>query len=198
MRVSEAAGIGSAYRLVRGWVFALIVALPLDEGTPDDVVRRPTQRSLAASDDKAKPTMTDADDAAREARDEILLGVTNAVATITLNRPSRKNAMTTASWARLGEVVREVRDDASVRAVVLTGAGSDFCTGTDLGGTPDPWHPLVRMGGFSDIAVALYEMPKPVVARIDGAAVGAGCNLALFPWGTRSSDWPSRRTSAHT
>jgi len=123
--------------------------------------------------------MTDAASDLREARDEVLLDAADGVATITLNRPARKNAMTTASWMRLGEVVREVREDSAVRAVVLTGAGGEFCAGADLGGPPDPRHPLTRMSDFSDLAVALYEMPKPVVARVDGIAVGAGCNLAL-------------------
>lgn len=123
--------------------------------------------------------MADAMSGPHEAVDEILLDTVDGVATITLNRPERKNAMTTASWTRLGEVVRQVREDAAVRAIVLTGAGRDFCAGADLVGPPDPRHPLTRMGGFSDIAVALYEMPKPVVARVDGVAVGAGCNLAL-------------------
>lgn len=123
--------------------------------------------------------MTDIETATREARGEVVLDVADGVATITLNRPVRKNAMTTASWARLGEVVRQVREDPVVRAVVLTGAGGEFCAGADLGGPPDPRHPLTRMSDFSDLAVALYEMPKPVVARIDGVAAGAGCNLAL-------------------
>ena len=123
--------------------------------------------------------MTDAETPAREEQDDVLLHVAHGIATIMLNRPERKNAMTTASWTRLGEVVRQVREDPAVRAAVLTGAGRDFCAGADLGGPPDPRHPLTRMSGFSDVAVALYEMPKPVIARVDGVAVGAGCNLAL-------------------
>lgn len=122
---------------------------------------------------------TDTEDGAREARDEILLDTVDGVATITLNRPTRKNAMTTASWARLGEVVHEVRHDPDVRAVVVTGAGGEFCSGADLGGPPDHRHPLTRMDDFSELAASLYGMPKPVVARVDGIAAGAGCNLAL-------------------
>ncbi|KRE39378.1 enoyl-CoA hydratase [Janibacter sp. Soil728] len=123
--------------------------------------------------------MTDATSIPSGAEGEVLLDTVNGVATITLNRPTRKNAMTTASWMRLGEIVRAVREDEAVRAIVLTGAGKDFCSGADLAGPPDPRHPLTRMNGFSDIAVTLYEMPKPVIARIDGIAAGAGCNLAL-------------------
>jgi enoyl-CoA hydratase/carnithine racemase len=110
---------------------------------------------------------------------EVLLDVADGVATITINRPRRKNAMTTASWELLGEVVEAVRVDPEVRAVVLCGTGGDLCAGSDLGGPPDPRHALTRMRALGDIAATLYELPKPVVARIDGVAVGAGCNLAL-------------------
>lgn len=128
---------------------------------------------------EAEQTMTDTTSGVPDARDEVLLEVAAGVATITLNRPERKNAMTAASWARLGEIVREVREDPAVRAVILTGADGEFCAGADLGGPPDPRHPLTRMRSYSDLAVDLYEMPKPVVARVDGVAAGAGCNLAL-------------------
>ena len=110
---------------------------------------------------------------------DVLLDVRDGVATISINRPTRKNAMTTAAWELLGETVAQVRADADVRAVVLTGTGGDLCAGSDLGGPPDPRHPWVRMGALNDVALALYELPKPVVAKIDGVAVGAGCNLAL-------------------
>lgn len=109
----------------------------------------------------------------------VLLDVTDGVATITLNRPSRKNAMTTDAWRLLTETVAAVRVDPDVRALVLQGTGGDFCAGADLGGPKDPRHPIERMRSFSDLALTLYEMPKPVVAKIDGVAVGAGCNIAL-------------------
>lgn len=123
--------------------------------------------------------MTDSVNAVPDGRDEVLLDSVDGVGTITLNRPTRKNAMTAASWARLAEAVDEVRSDPDVRAVVLTGAGGEFCAGADLGGPVDPRHPLNRMRDYADLAVALYQMPKPVVAKVDGVAVGAGCNLAL-------------------
>ena len=110
---------------------------------------------------------------------DVLLDVADGVATITINRPRRKNAMTTAAWELLGETVATVRVDGDVRSVVLTGTGGDLCAGSDLGGPPDPRHPWVRMGALNDVATSLYELPKPVVAKVDGVAVGAGCNLAL-------------------
>jgi 2-(1,2-epoxy-1,2-dihydrophenyl)acetyl-CoA isomerase len=123
--------------------------------------------------------MTNSVNAVPDGRDEVLLDIVDGVGTITLNRPARKNAMTASSWARLTEVVDLVRKDPDVRAVVVTGAGGEFCAGADLGGPADPRHPLNRMRDYADLAVALYEMPKPVVAKVDGVAVGAGCNLAL-------------------
>lgn len=123
--------------------------------------------------------MTDTAHQPTEGHDEVLLDLADGVATITLNRPTRKNAMTVASWTLLGERVAQVRADPDVRAVVLTGAGGEFCAGADLGGPADGRHPLDRMGRFTDIALDLYEMPKPVVAKVDGVAVGAGCNLAI-------------------
>lgn len=111
--------------------------------------------------------------------DEVLLAVEGGIATVTLNRPHRRNAMTTTSWLRLREIVRALRVDGTVRCIVLQGAGGDLCSGADLGGPPDSRHPLDRMRSLGDVAGDLFDMPKPVVAKIDGVAVGAGCNLAL-------------------
>ncbi|RCW41012.1 2-(1,2-epoxy-1,2-dihydrophenyl)acetyl-CoA isomerase [Halopolyspora algeriensis] len=102
-----------------------------------------------------------------------------AVLTVTLNRPHRKNAIDRGMWSLLHEAVCTARDSAEVRVVVLTGAGGDFCAGADLGGDDDTQHPLDRMGGINDVAMALHELGKPVIAQVSGVAVGAGWNLAL-------------------
>lgn len=101
------------------------------------------------------------------------------VRTLTLNRPHRRNAVDRELWDALAEALTAITDDASVRAVVLTGAGGAFCAGADLsGGVPDE-HPLRGMRRVNDIALLLHELPQPSVAAVDGVAVGAGWNLAL-------------------
>lgn len=101
------------------------------------------------------------------------------VLTLTLDRPGRKNALDDAAWAELEGELRSARADESVRVVVLTGAGGDFCSGADVGGERRAAHPVHRMRWLGDIALLLHDMPKPVIAKVDGVAVGAGCNLAL-------------------
>ncbi|MFD6341054.1 MULTISPECIES: enoyl-CoA hydratase/isomerase family protein [unclassified Streptomyces] len=101
------------------------------------------------------------------------------VLTVTLNRPHRKNAMTEDAWALLQDTLRAARADEAVRVIVLTGAGGDFCAGADLSAPRARRHPLDRMHRLGDVALALYELPKPVIAKVEGVAVGAGWNLAL-------------------
>lgn len=110
--------------------------------------------------------------------DPVLLSREGAIATITLNRPHRKNAQTAEGWDRLYDHLRTIATDDSVRAVVLTGAGGAFCAGADISGVPGG-HPLTRVRNISRTAEALYTLPKPVIAKVEGAAVGAGWNLAL-------------------
>jgi 2-(1,2-epoxy-1,2-dihydrophenyl)acetyl-CoA isomerase len=104
-----------------------------------------------------------------------------AVLTITLNRPDVLNALNRSVHAALGAALKEAADDASVRAVVITGAGRGFCVGQDLqefrGGTRDVadnlrtnYHPNVR---------AIRALRKPVIAAVNGPAAGAGLSLAL-------------------
>lgn len=101
------------------------------------------------------------------------------IMTATLNRPHRKNAIDTETWARLHEALRTATHDEDVRVVVLTGAGGEFCAGADLGSDRTQQHPLERMRGINEVAMTLHTMPKPVIARVSGVAVGAGWNLAL-------------------
>ncbi|MEU9705576.1 enoyl-CoA hydratase-related protein [Streptomyces sp. NPDC047981] len=114
-----------------------------------------------------------------ESEKSVVVARKGPVLRVILNRPHRKNAMTEEAWALLGETLRTARADDSVRVVVLTGAGGDFCAGADLKGTLSRRHPLDRMGRLGDVALALHEMPQPVIAEVQGVAVGAGWNLAL-------------------
>jgi enoyl-CoA hydratase/carnithine racemase len=97
---------------------------------------------------------------------------------LTLNRPARRNAMDGAGWeALLGHLESAATDD-EVRCVVLAGAGGTFCAGADISAIP-AGHPLPRMTRIHQVPRRLFDLPKPVVARVEGHAVGAGWSLAL-------------------
>lgn len=109
------------------------------------------------------------------------------VATVTLDRPQSKNACTGDMWVALGATFREL-SYSGVRAVVLTGAGGDFCTGADLGGSGQggggggggSFGSMVdAMRVLGDVVLAIHQCPVPVVAKVDGLCVGAGLGLAL-------------------
>lgn len=117
--------------------------------------------------------------------DPVLVERRDAVATVTINRPDRRNSLNAAVKDALRDALAEVAADPDVRAVVLTGAGGHFCVGQDLkehadgldGGADrafatvaDHYAPIVR---------TLATMPKPVVAAVEGSCVGAGLGFAL-------------------
>jgi len=108
----------------------------------------------------------------------------DGVVLVTLDRPERRNMMSgpmTASWER---VMTALRDDRSVRAVVVTGAGSAFCSGGDLGwigAEPDATVDdlRARMRAFYRAWLTIRDLDVPTVAAVNGAAVGAGLAVAL-------------------
>ncbi|MBS44330.1 MAG: enoyl-CoA hydratase [Nocardioides sp.] len=100
-----------------------------------------------------------------------------AVARITLSNPRRKNAIGDAGWTELRDACDWVAHS-GVRAVVVTGDGTDFCAGADLSQSGDR-HSLANMRIVNEACLALHRLPLPAVARVDGYAVGAGMNLAL-------------------
>lgn len=111
---------------------------------------------------------------------ELLVKRENGLVTVTLNRPERHNAITPPMWRRLSDVFAEIGERIDDRVLILTGAGGAFCSGADL--DPDAerkGHPLDRMRVVANAALALHRLPVPSIARVDGAAVGAGFNLAL-------------------
>jgi 2-(1,2-epoxy-1,2-dihydrophenyl)acetyl-CoA isomerase len=106
----------------------------------------------------------------------------SGIVTVTLNRPAKKNAANAQMWNELLETFRAIASNAEDRVVVLTGAGGEFCAGADLtgGGTGAPGqHQLAQMRHVGDVALALHRLPIPVIAKVRGVAVGAGCNMAL-------------------
>jgi 2-(1,2-epoxy-1,2-dihydrophenyl)acetyl-CoA isomerase len=117
----------------------------------------------------------------------VLLYRTGGAAKIILNRPERMNAWSSGLSRDLLAALRDVADDAAVRAVMLTGAGKAFCSGADLkegaenaaanGGTVDTEETLTQW--YHPIVTAIREMPKPVISAVNGPAAGAGLSLAL-------------------
>ena len=100
------------------------------------------------------------------------------VRTLTLNRPHRKNAINPDLWIALRDALTEAGRDRSVRALVITGAGGNFCSGADISASDDT-HPKYKLQRLTDVALTLHELPIPTIAKVNGVAVGAGWNLAL-------------------
>jgi len=110
------------------------------------------------------------------------------ITTVTIDRPETKNACTGDMWVALGAIFREI-SYSGARVVVLTGAGGDFCAGADLGGgggdtggdgrAPRPANHLDGMRVLGEVVLAVHDCPVPVIAAVDGVAVGAGFGLAL-------------------
>ena len=107
------------------------------------------------------------------------------ITTVTIDRPRRKNACTADMWTALRHGFRDIAESRA-RAVVLTGAGGDFCAGADVGpgteqasdGQP-PRHRVDHMRDIADTVMAIHDCPRPVIAKVDGVAVGAGFGMAL-------------------
>jgi 2-(1,2-epoxy-1,2-dihydrophenyl)acetyl-CoA isomerase len=104
------------------------------------------------------------------------------VATLVLNRPDRRNALTTdVLRALLGELAA-IQDSPHVRVVVVTGAGATFCAGADLDeftGSTDPHGPQRRIRLVTEVIARLRNLEQPTIAAVCGAAFGAGWGLAL-------------------
>jgi enoyl-CoA hydratase/carnithine racemase len=107
------------------------------------------------------------------------------VATITLNRPDKKNPLTFESYSELRDLFRDLGQAADVRAIVLTGAGDNFCSGGDVFEIIEPLTRMAmpdllaftRMTG--DVVKAMRRCPQPIIAAVDGICAGAGAILAM-------------------
>ncbi len=111
---------------------------------------------------------------------ETLIEKSGALATITLNRPGKANALSATMRASLEERLRDVATDDTIDVVLLQAAGPSFCGGLDLGDLPDSpgqWRTRVLAAQMNHMAIV--RMPKVVIAAVQGSVVGGGASLAL-------------------
>jgi 2-(1,2-epoxy-1,2-dihydrophenyl)acetyl-CoA isomerase len=115
----------------------------------------------------------------------VLEAIENGLATVTLNRPEKLNALNNELATAFNKTMLKLSQDESVRLVIITGAGRAFCAGGDLevirksreSGDSKELEPLLR-GGMQAV-LKIRTMPQPVIAVVNGAAAGAGMNIAL-------------------
>jgi enoyl-CoA hydratase/carnithine racemase len=115
----------------------------------------------------------------------VLVGQSEGVRTLTLNSPETLNALTLDATRVLADRLEEAAADSATRVVILTGAGKAFSAGGDIGFlqalpamSPDRLREVVY-GTFQRVTRAIRAMQKPVIASVNGAAVGAGCEIAV-------------------
>jgi 2-(1,2-epoxy-1,2-dihydrophenyl)acetyl-CoA isomerase len=116
---------------------------------------------------------------------ELLESVTDRVATLTLNRPDRLNALSSPMLDALLEALPRLAADSQIAVVVLTGAGRGFCAGGDVKSMAEGSSQLgvadavQRLRGRMEVSRLLHEISKPTIAMVNGAAAGAGLSMAL-------------------
>ena len=130
----------------------------------------------------------------------IQLQAEGGIATLTLNRPDKRNAMSDAMRTEFIDALERVAADKAIRALVLTGAGKGFCAGGDIAGMEqrmnaptgeiafNGWHRQQRVHRTQTL---LHTMPKPVIAAVNGAASGLGADTALACDFIIASEWAS-------
>ncbi|MEA3198501.1 MAG: hypothetical protein QOF32_2553, partial [Gammaproteobacteria bacterium] len=117
--------------------------------------------------------------------ENFLWRIEGRVGVITLNRPERKNPLTIESYAELRDLFRRLGTEGTVKAIVINGAGGNFCSGGDV---HDIIGPLTRMDpqgllAFTrmtgDLVLSMRQCPQPIVAAVEGICAGAGAILAM-------------------
>ena len=122
---------------------------------------------------------------------DVLYQVDDRIATITLNRPARFNAISETMPSDIAQAFAHANTDDSVHVIILTGAGRGFCGGYDLKTYAEgdnaaiqdmPWDPMIDyqlMGNFTQQFMSIWRCHKPVIARVHGDAVAGGSDIAL-------------------
>lgn len=128
------------------------------------------------------------------------LKITDSVATITFNRPDKRNAMSDDMRTEFIHALEHVAGDKAIKALILTGAGKGFCAGGDISGMQKRMNAPVGEVGFNGwhrqqrvhhVQALLHTMPKPVIAAVNGAASGLGADTALACDFVIASEWAS-------
>ena len=118
----------------------------------------------------------------------MLLDIKNHVATVTVNRPGVMNALNWQAYAELEQIFRDLQNDPEVRCIILTGSGRAFCSGDDvkeimlkIGSSEGGSNRLKEVRpGTTPAARAILDCDRPVIAAVNGAAVGWGMDLSLM------------------
>ncbi len=121
------------------------------------------------------------------AYETILYDVTDEVATVTLNRPTKLNAYTATMGREIVDAIRQADDDRAVRVILLTGAGRGFCAGADISGFADNIKSREgggggnseRRGGMLEYPAMMRTLRKPSIAALNGIALGIGATMVL-------------------
>jgi methylglutaconyl-CoA hydratase len=119
-----------------------------------------------------------------ESNSTVLFDVDDGVARITLNRPDKRNALNDELIAALKSALKRAHDDVSLRAVILSGAGADFCSGADLSAlqkisTASVAENLDDARSLMELFILIRSIRLPVIAAVQGRALAGGCGLAL-------------------
>ncbi len=115
--------------------------------------------------------------------EDILIAQDGGIVTVTFNRPGKRNAVRLAMWRALERAFVDLRDDAAIRAVILTGSGEHFCAGADISEfgevRSDVGSGRVYEAATEAATIAIRDFPRPTIAAVSGFGVGGGCGLAL-------------------
>jgi enoyl-CoA hydratase/carnithine racemase len=122
--------------------------------------------------------------------DHILYDTDGEIATVTLNRPDRLNALSVQTWEELRSSLRTADSDEDVRVIVLASAGEAFCSGDDISdlefdAAGDAW---AYARHIMECGLTIDRIDTPVIAKVDGLAFGGGCELAVLPDVTVASE----------
>jgi len=114
---------------------------------------------------------------------DLRVDVSDGVATVTIDRPHKRNALTLALWRHLGATVTALGRRADVRVIVITGTGASFCAGADIAEFAEVRSTEQKVieyeAAFDGCCDAIEAVPKPTIAAINGFCMGGGCNVAM-------------------